>query len=98
MAFIDDLSLLFFFSTQEIPSAKVQRNKKFKCKTSVINDPLGQSLSFASSDHYSRLNFIWKVWTDGQKTCGKTMITTGRDRVGRVDQEIENLNSEFNKV
>ena len=51
----------------------------------AINDPLGQSHSPASSDHYSRLKValfceIWKVGrTYGQTTCAEIVITTGRD-------------------
>ena len=52
----------------------------------VINDPLGQTHSPASSDHYkSHLNFVlfcenFKSGTYGQtdNTC-KIVITTGRD-------------------
>ena len=46
----------------------------------VINDPLGQTDSHASGDHYSRLNFVLFCEilksTDGQRACVKTMITT----------------------
>ena len=52
----------------------------------VINDPLGQTHSPASSDNYFRLKF-WFVsqdfekWerTDIETTRAKIMITTGRD-------------------
>ena len=51
----------------------------------VINDPLGQTHSLASSEHCFRFKFVlfWKVGmdrrTDERTTCAKTMIPTGRD-------------------
>ena len=53
-------------------------------KTGVINDPLGQTHSLASSEHCYRLKFVlfWQLgtyWrTYERTTCAKTMITTGR--------------------
>ena len=56
----------------------------------VINDPLGQTHSFVSSDRYSCLNVLFceilnSGWqrtdgrTDVQTTRAKIVITTGRD-------------------
>ena len=61
--------------TYEISIAEVL----FKQDMCVINDPLGQINSSASSDHYSRLNFarFWKVETDARKD-------------GRTDNTCEN--------
>ena len=54
-----------------------------KNKTAIIDDPLGQTHSLASSKHCFRLNLIrfekWgrtDLWTDGRTTCVKTMIAT----------------------
>ena len=37
----------------------------------AINDPLGQTHSPASSDHYSHLKVIlfWDIWESGDTTC-----------------------------
>ena len=55
-------------------------------KPGVINDPLDQTYSLASSYHCFRFVFCYarflKVGTDGRKTCAKKMIPTGR-----VDQK-----------
>ena len=52
-------------------------------KTCVINDPLGQTHSLASSDHYFLLFCFdrFEKWgrTNGRTTCTKIMINTGRD-------------------
>ena len=52
----------------------------------VSNDPLGQTHSSASSDHYSHLKIVFlgeilktEGRTDGQTTQTKLVITTGRD-------------------
>ena len=52
-----------------------------KDKTDVINDPLGQTHSLASSEHCFLLFCFarFEKWTDERTTCAKTMITTGRD-------------------
>ena len=52
-------------------------------RTCVINDPLGQTHSVASSDHYFLLFCFarsekWRR-TDERTTCAKIVITTGRD-------------------
>ena len=59
--------------------------KKYKNKTDVINDPLGQTHSLASSEHCF-LMFCFarsEKWgrTDGrtETTCEKIIITAGRD-------------------
>ena len=50
---------------------------------SAINDPLGQTHSSASSDHYSRLNFVLFCEIvksgDGRTTRAELVITTGGD-------------------
>ena len=60
-------------------------------KAGVINDPLGQIHSHASSEHCFLLFCFatFEKWgQDGRTTCAKTMIPTGRDfLVGRVDQK-----------
>ena len=54
-------------------------------KTCVINDPLSQTHSPTSSDHYFHTTFVrfaifWKVGTDVRTViCAKIMITTGWD-------------------
>ena len=54
-----------------------------KYKTSVINDPLGQTHSHASSEHCFLLFCFsrFEKWgrTYGRTTCAKTIILTGRD-------------------
>ena len=45
-------------------------------KTGVINDPLGQTLSFASRDHYFHLKRKLRI---SERTCMKILITTGCD-------------------
>ena len=64
-------------------------NNKIAQYLSVINDPLGQTHSFANGDHYSRFNFVLfceiEKWgrTDGetgvQILLAKIVIITGRD-------------------
>ena len=48
-----------------------------------INDPLSQTHIHASSDHYSRLKFVFfgeiLKSGDGRTRCAKSMIPTGRD-------------------
>ena len=67
-----------------------QKQNTIKNKTGVINDPLGQTHSHASSEHCFLLSCFSRFekwgWTYGRTTCAKTMIPTGRDWVGRVDQ------------
>ena len=48
-------------------------------KTGVINDPLGQNHSHASSEHCFLLFCFsrFEKWTNGRTTCAKTMIPTG---------------------
>ena len=53
-------------------------------KTGVINDPLSQTNSHASSEHCSLLFVLLDLKsgdgrTDRRTTCAKTMIPTGRD-------------------
>ena len=51
-------------------------------QTGVINDPLGQTHSHASSKHCFLLFFSrFEKWErqNGRTTCAKTMILTGRD-------------------
>ena len=48
-------------------------------KTCVINDPLGQTHSLASSDHYFMLFCFARFEKWGRTYVQKTMITTGRD-------------------
>ena len=56
--------------------------QEFNNKTGVINDPLGQTHSHASSEHCFLLFCFsrFEKWgrTDGRTTCAKTMIPTGR--------------------
>ena len=76
-------------NSNHLCSLLIEYHRSFKnCKrnkTGVINDPLCQTHSLASSEHCSRLNFVLflKVGTDGRMyertTCAKAMITTGRD-------------------
>ena len=62
----------------------------------VINDPLGQTHSPVSRDHNSHLKVVLFCEilksrdgrTDIQTTRAKIVITTGRDWVGLVDQEL----------
>ena len=62
--------------------AVIEPNEVRTDKTGVINDPLGQTHSHASSEHCVLLFCFsrFEKWgrTDGQ-TCAKTMIPTGRD-------------------
>ena len=75
-------------------------------KTVVINDPLGQTRSLASCDHYSRLNFVLfcEFLTRGDVcTRAKIVMITGRDywssewikltilRIESLDQLFEEL-------
>ena len=65
-------------------AVKIRKNK-----TCVINDPLGQTDSLASSDHCFLLFIVLLYWksgdgrtderTNGWTTCAKTVITTCRD-------------------
>ena len=69
---------------------RIWQGKK-KDKTSVINDPLGQTHSLASSQHcFYPIFFVLKSG-DGRKTCAKTMITAGRDcgSASWINKELE---------
>ena len=57
--------------------------KTKRCKTCVINDPLGQTHSLASSDHYFLL--FWKVGIDGRHV--QKQWSSYQLWVGRVDQQ-----------
>ena len=63
---------------------------KKKDKTGVINDPLGQTHSHASSEHRFRFKFVlfWLVGTDGRTDdmCKNNDPYRPRLWVGRVDQ------------
>ena len=56
-------------------------------KNGVINDPLGQTHSLASSEQCFRMDIVLFCYTlksgvertDRRTTCAKTMITTGGD-------------------
>ena len=49
-------------------------------KTGVINDPLGQTHSLASSEHFFLCFALLDLKSgDGRTTCAKTIISTGRD-------------------
>ena len=58
------------------------RAKSNKNKAGVINDPLSQTHSLASSDHCFRFKLVWfckvgtNVRTCERTTCAKSIITT----------------------
>ena len=67
------------------------QKKKRKIKTGVINDPLGQTHSLASSEHCFLLKYLLNIRTDG-RTIGRYVrkqlslptVTLGRPRGSKM--------------
>ena len=89
------MKMLFSYS-HFVTSCKVNRCSinVIRKKTCVINDPLGQTHSLASSEHCFRWKFalFWKVGTDGrrvQKQWSLRAVTVGwpRGSISDLTQE-----------